>query len=90
MGLIHVDVLLLNDAIAYLVLSNLVLLVVSLVLCTSLAETLGRLTQRQFPRLWWVAAPIGYSGLLVVTLSFLLWMRGDVMKRGSCLFYSPW
>lgn len=73
LGLVHMDVLLWNDVIAYLVLSNLVLLVISLVLCTSLAETLGRLTQRQFPRLWWVAAPVGYSGLLVVTLSFLLW-----------------
>ena len=72
-AMIGINVSLWNDTIAYLVLSNLVLLVISLVLCTSMVETLGRLTFRQFPRLWWVAAPVGYLALLVVTSSFLLW-----------------
>jgi alginate O-acetyltransferase complex protein AlgI len=72
-AMVGLNVTLWNDTIAYLALSNLVLLLISLVMCTSIVETLGRLTFRQFPRLWWAAAPVGYLALLIVTSSFLLW-----------------
>jgi hypothetical protein len=73
LALMGINVNLFNDPIAYLALSNLVLLVGAPVLCTGLVETLGRLTRRQFPRFWWVSAPLGYAALAALTLSFLMW-----------------
>ncbi|MEG2174542.1 MAG: hypothetical protein RR135_03535 [Oscillospiraceae bacterium] len=66
-------VLLANNTIVYLTTSNLVLLLLAIIACTSAINTLGRLTARQFPNLWWVCSFFFHGLVLVATSSFLLW-----------------
>lgn len=63
---------LINDTLLYLISSNLVTLLLGVLLCTGLVATLGRTTEQQFPRLWWVCATLLHGGLLLVVASFLL------------------
>ena len=62
-----------NSTTLYLLRSNIVLLLIGLLFSSSLFDRLGRLTERQFPRLWWLASSAGHLALLVVATSFLLW-----------------
>ncbi|MEG1849701.1 MAG: hypothetical protein RR197_04010, partial [Oscillospiraceae bacterium] len=62
-----------NDAVIYLVSSNLVLLLIAALACLSLTGTLGRLTARHAPRLWWSCSAAFHLVLLLITSSFLLW-----------------
>lgn len=62
-----------NDAVLYLIFSNLPLLLLCLAAGVSAADTLGRLTARQFPRLWWVLSALFHAAVLFLTLSFLIW-----------------
>ena len=62
-----------NSTTLYLLRSNIVLLLIGLLFSSSLFDRLGRLTERQFPRLWWLASSAGHLALLVEATSFLLW-----------------
>ena len=62
-----------NSTTLYLLRSNIVLMLIGLLFSSSLFDRLGRLTERRFPRLWWLASSAGHLALLVVATSFLLW-----------------
>ncbi len=64
---------LLNDAVIYLFSSNFILIVVGVLACSNVFDLLGRATEQQFPRLWWVGSSLAHLALLVVATSFLLW-----------------
>ena len=64
---------LINDAVIYLVSSNFVLIIVGVLACSNIFDLLGRATERQFPRLWWVGSSLAHLVLLVIATSFLLW-----------------
>ncbi len=64
---------LVNQTTFYLLRSNLALLLIGILFCSSLFDRLGRLTERQFPQLWWIASAAGHLALLVIATSFLLW-----------------
>ncbi|HWP52357.1 MAG TPA: hypothetical protein VN626_11745 [Clostridia bacterium] len=64
---------LINDAAIYLFSSNFVLIVVGVLACSNIFDMLGRATEQQFPRLWWVGSSLAHLALLVVATSFLLW-----------------
>ena len=64
---------LVNDAIIYLFSSNFVLIVVGILACSNIFDLLGRATEQQFPRLWWITSSLAHLALLVVATSFLLW-----------------
>jgi alginate O-acetyltransferase complex protein AlgI len=67
------DAALYNDAVAYHLRSNAVLLLVALTCCWSLPEAAaGRLAGR-FPRLWWLLSGGLCLAVLLVTASFLVW-----------------
>lgn len=62
-----------NDAVIYLFSSNFVLIVIGILACSNIFDLLGRATEQQFPRLWWVGSSLAHLALLVVATSFLLW-----------------
>lgn len=64
---------LINDAVIYLFTSNFILILVGVLSCSNIFDLLGRATEQQFPRLWWVCASLAHLALLVIATSFLLW-----------------
>lgn len=64
---------LINDTVIYLFSSNFVLIIVGVLACSNIFDMLGRATEQQFPRLWWVGSSLAHLALLVVATSFLLW-----------------
>ncbi|KAF5031446.1 hypothetical protein DSECCO2_627650 [anaerobic digester metagenome] len=71
LGLGHAP--LVNDAAIYFFSSNFVLIVVGVLACSNIFDMLGRATEQQFPRLWWIGSSLAHLALLVVATSFLLW-----------------
>ncbi|WMJ85088.1 hypothetical protein ACS3UN_03835 [Oscillospiraceae bacterium LTW-04] len=64
---------LINDTAIYLFSSNFVLIIVGILACSNIFDLLGRATEQQFPRLWWIGSSLAHLVLLVVATSFLLW-----------------
>lgn len=64
---------LINDAVIYLFSSNFVLIIIGVLACSNIFDLLGRATEQQFPRFWWVGTSLAHLALLVVATSFLLW-----------------
>lgn len=62
-----------NETALYLIFSNLLLLLISLILCTSLISDASRYIEKKSPPLWWLGSAVFYCLLLFVTISFLLW-----------------
>ncbi len=62
-----------NDAVIYLFSSNFILIFLGVLACSNVFDLLGRATEQQFPRLWWVGSSFAHLALLVVATSFLLW-----------------
>jgi len=63
---------LVNDSFVYQVVSNVLLLVISVVLCSSLISTLLLWIRRRRPEIWWIATVISSVPILVVTVSFMI------------------
>jgi len=63
---------LVNDSFVYQMVSNVLLLVISVVLCSSLISTLLLWIRRRRPEIWWIATVISSVPILVVTVSFMI------------------